>query len=399
MKNKILIIVFMTLLSNAAFSQSAWTTLSGVSGFIRDLHFMNNQTGWVAGSTGVYKTTNGGANWTLISSSNEGPPIYFLNESTGFAENKRTSNGGINWITLSGISSTEDITFTGNTVGFIVGGSSSNGSIWKTTDAGITWSLVHYQTIGKFFAVHFINFNTGWVCGQDGMIFKSTNAGDNWTSQSFNTSSYRDIWFTNENTGWVCWSGSTQIRKTTNGGANWQSQTLPNFGGVAMNFITPLDGRLVGSGGLIMRTVNGGANWFMETSPTAQNLHGIFFSGNDTGYICGENGTLLKTINGGFVTGIQTTSNDVPEYFSLVQNFPNPFNPVTNIKFSVPQTGVVKLTVFDAAGRETAVLFNGELQAGTYNYDFDASQLACGIYFYRLEANDFSQTKKMVLVK
>ena len=59
----------------------------------------------------------------------------------------------------------------------------------------------------------------------------------------------------------------------------------------------------------------------------------------------------------------------------------------------------VKLTIYDAAGREAAVLFNGELSAGTYNYDFDASQLASGIYFYKLESNDFSQTKKMVLIK
>ena len=83
----------------------------------------------------------------------------------------------------------------------------------------------------------------------------------------------------------------------------------------------------------------------------------------------------------------------------MQQNYPNPFNPVTNINFSVPKPGLVKLTVYDVSGREAAVLFNGELSAGTYNYDFDASQLASGIYFYKLEADEFAQTKKMVLVK
>jgi len=97
--------------------------------------------------------------------------------------------------------------------------------------------------------------------------------------------------------------------------------------------------------------------------------------------------------------GINLISAEVPQRFSLSQNYPNPFNPVTNINFSIPKTGLVKLTVYDAAGREAAVLFNGELSAGTYNYDFDAAHLASGIYFYTLEAGDFAQTRKMVLVK
>jgi len=396
MKNKIIGFIMMVLLANTLLSQSTWTALTGVSGFLRDMHFINNQTGWVAGSN-LYKTTNGGTNWTLISP--ESTPVYFLNENTGFANNKRTTNGGANWTTLSGISNTEDITFTSNSVGFIVGGSSSNGSIWKSTDAGASWTQVYYQTTGRFYAVHFINFNTGWVCGQDGMIFKTTNAGDNWFTQSINTSSYRDIWFTNENTGWVCLSGSTQIRKSTDGGASWQNQALPQYGGVALNFLTPLDGRLVGPGGYIMRTVNGGANWSLETSPTTQNLHGIFFTGSDTAYICGENGTLLKTVNGGFFTGVQPVSTEIPEKFSLSQNYPNPFNPVTNFEFQIADFGSVKLEIFDALGRNIETLVDSRLKPGIYRVDWSAAKYPTGIYFYKLRTKSFSDTKKMMLVK
>jgi hypothetical protein len=103
--------------------------------------------------------------------------------------------------------------------------------------------------------------------------------------------------------------------------------------------------------------------------------------------------------SGCLTIGINPISTEIPAQYILQQNYPNPFNPVTNISFSVPKAGLVKLTVYDAAGRESAVLFNGQLSAGSYNYDFDASQLASGIYFYKLEANDFSQTKKMVLIK
>jgi Secretion system C-terminal sorting domain len=96
--------------------------------------------------------------------------------------------------------------------------------------------------------------------------------------------------------------------------------------------------------------------------------------------------------------GIQQTI-EVANYYSLQQNYPNPFNPVTNIKFSVPLSGQVRLVIFDILGKEVEVLLNEYKHPGVYNVDFDASHLSSGIYFYRLEANDYVQTKKMLLVK
>jgi len=97
--------------------------------------------------------------------------------------------------------------------------------------------------------------------------------------------------------------------------------------------------------------------------------------------------------------GITPISSEVPSKFSLLQNYPNPFNPVTNIKFDIAKSGMVKLVVYDVTGREVANLVNGELAAGSYKYDFDASSLASGIYFYKLEATGFTSIKKMILVK
>ena len=85
--------------------------------------------------------------------------------------------------------------------------------------------------------------------------------------------------------------------------------------------------------------------------------------------------------------------------YKLTQNYPNPFNPVTTIKYDLPKPGNVKLSVYNTAGQLVAVLVN-ELQTnGSYSVEFDASNLASGIYFYRLDANGFSDTKKMILVK
>lgn len=97
--------------------------------------------------------------------------------------------------------------------------------------------------------------------------------------------------------------------------------------------------------------------------------------------------------------GITPISSEVPARFSLMQNYPNPFNPVTNIKFDIAKSGMVKLVVYDVTGREVANLVNSELAAGSYKYDFDASSLASGIYFYKLETTGFTSIKKMILVK
>lgn len=98
-------------------------------------------------------------------------------------------------------------------------------------------------------------------------------------------------------------------------------------------------------------------------------------------------------------TNIFKYEDQIPKSYELSQNYPNPFNPVTNIKFALPKNSNVKLSVYDINGREIAVILNETKQAGIYTFTFDASKLASGVYFYRLTANDFSDVKRMILVK
>jgi hypothetical protein len=88
-----------------------------------------------------------------------------------------------------------------------------------------------------------------------------------------------------------------------------------------------------------------------------------------------------------------------PLTFVLAQNYPNPFNPSTNIKYSVVRTGRVKLAVYNLVGEEVNVLVSGQVNAGFYEIVFDASSLPSGIYFYKLQAGSFVETKKMVIIK
>ena len=99
------------------------------------------------------------------------------------------------------------------------------------------------------------------------------------------------------------------------------------------------------------------------------------------------------------LTGLAENGQIVPREFALYQNYPNPFNPATSIAFDIAKTGWVSLKVFNALGQEVAVLVAEEMLAGTYQYEWDAAGLASGLYYYRLNAGDFVQSRKMLLIR
>ena len=122
----------------------------------------------------------------------------------------------------------------------------------------------------------------------------------------------------------------------------------------------------------------------------------IYVSGNSTGL---ASSTDYLTVKYEKLTGISSISSNVPDRFHLYQNYPNPFNPSTKIKFDIPQSGNVKLRIFDLIGREIAMLVNGDLTAGSYEYEWNASSYSTGIYFYDIQTETHRETKKLVLSK
>jgi len=108
---------------------------------------------------------------------------------------------------------------------------------------------------------------------------------------------------------------------------------------------------------------------------------------------------LAYTVTGGPPVSVDDVNTTVPTEFSLEQNYPNPFNPATKIKFTISDLRFTILKVYDILGSEVAILVNEERPAGTYEVEFDASSLPSGIYFYKLQAGSFVETKKMVLLK
>lgn len=115
-------------------------------------------------------------------------------------------------------------------------------------------------------------------------------------------------------------------------------------------------------------------------------------------------GSLVTENPNGICTGSTVTGDledvkVIPTEFALFQNFPNPFNPSTLIKYQVPEKSFVSIKVYDLLGMELATLVNEDKSAGSYEVNFDASQLSSGFYIYSIKAGNFTSTKKMMLVK
>ena len=150
-----------------------------------------------------------------------------------------------------------------------------------------------------------------------------------------------------------------------------------------------------------MQTYNGTGDEFDSGNALAlDNLGNVYVTGGSDN----PNNTDFYTIKYSSTIGIQPISTEIPQQFSLSQNYPNPFNPSTKIRFDIPagENGPSKtamLVVFDISGKKVVTLVNSVLSAGIYEIDFDAANLASGIYFYNLRVNNYSETKKMILSK
>ena len=142
--------------------------------------------------------------------------------------------------------------------------------------------------------------------------------------------------------------------------------------------------------------------WLPPITIGNQQVTGNAMQNTGTSWAPAMDGTSQKgvpmVIYGTILTGI-TNPNTTPEKYELSQNYPNPFNPTTKINFSIPKSGLVTLKVFDVLGREVATLVNETRVAGNYTEGFDGSGLSSGVYFYRIQAGDFSSIKKMMLTK
>ncbi len=419
-KVHILIISFL-ILQGVSFSQTwveqtspaAGVSLNSVSAF--DANFA-----WACGNNGtVIRTTNGGTNWVSVGAApiSATLPLYnifgidsitaLVTGSTASATFVyRTSNGGANWVQVfTQANGFIDAILMGNAVaGFMVGDPvGGRWSLWGTINGGLTWDSANFRLpqagseAGWNNSFYYQPSVGVWFGTSNTRVYTSTNLivwNTEVTTAEVNSSA---IWFNSTTNGMT---GDTAVLFTSNSGTTWSpvSSRLPGSGSILGITGLATNWWVVRAASIIYYTANNGAAWTPQYTAPAGNYNHITGSriGAPVFYGVRSNGGISKAT--GFV-GVNPVSNVIPKEYILKQNYPNPFNPSTKINFSIPKESNERLAVFDELGREVSVVVNDKLTAGSYEVNFDASNLATGVYYYKLTAGGFVQTNKMVLVK
>jgi photosystem II stability/assembly factor-like uncharacterized protein len=278
------------------------------------------------------------------------------------------------------------------------------GRILRTTDGGTNWLLQSSSTGQNLYGVDFVDANIGTAVGQDGTIIHTTDGGTNWAAQTSGAidGTLFSVSFLDLNNGIAVGYENTGILivRTTNGGQEWTKISNSIVEDLySVQYINSQVATAAGNIGIIYRSTDSGLSWARQDSGRSYGLHSVSFTNENIGTAVGENGTIFRTTNGG-VTFINDQNNySVPKDFALYQNYPNPFNPNTTISYSINSKQFVKLKLFDMLGNEIATLVNQEKPAGTYKLTWNASNLPSGVYFYRIQAGSFVETKKMIFLK
>ncbi len=380
-------------------------------------------------SYGVYLSTNNGASWTqtgldgksilslVISGNTSDKSEQVIFAGTLYNGVFLSTNNGTNWTqttlnnknvySLASIwnnfDKSEQVIFAGTDYG-----------LYRSTDYGTSWIHTGFFNHVYSFA---ISMNNSDKSGQiifagtnNNGVFLSTNNGLTWIPTSLNNKSVYSLAISGNNSdksGQIIFAGTDNngVYFSTNNGQNWTQTTLNNKWIYSLAIIgtytnNPVQVIFAGTRyyGVYTSTDNGQSwmQWNQGFPYSIPSVYSLLIMGN---YIFAGTSTSVWKRPLSDIIGIKNISTKVPSDFALQQNYPNPFNPVTKINFSIPKAEYVKLTIYDALGREIETLVSENLTPGTYQAEWNGSNYASGVYFYRFQAGIYSETKSMMLVK
>jgi hypothetical protein len=386
-----------------SFPQSGWVNSFAVSG--NNLFAGASGAGNLGGPGGLYRSTDNGSSWSMLSSFDvfalavSGTNL-FVGTNSGVS---LSANNGESWLQVSlGLTNPYVRSFAVSDTNLFAG---SLGGVFLSTNNGSSWMAVNNglpDTFISALAVSGSNVFAGTKMPDCNGVFLSTNSGTSWIASGL--AGHCVTAFARAGSKLFAASGSDYtlgdgVFLSTNNGATWIITSLTGV----LNDLICVNSNLFAAvdAGSVFLSLNNGTTW---TDIGA----GVIF---DPVKLVVSGGYLLAAISpergagiwhrplSELITSVEKVSTDVPTHFSLDQNYPNPFNPTTTISFSLSTKSVASLKVFDALGREVSVLVSEELPPGTYSQQWNAADLASGVFFYRLQAGSFVETKKLVLLR
>jgi len=412
------------------FTEALWQVQSAeTTNNLYSVHSLSETTAWIVGvyST-VLHTTDRGETWDNVWTRLDTVHFYdveciddntvlvlgysvSLDQSTLTSHIYKTTNGGSSWaqvFTEEGVW-LNDIKMFDLSEGFAVGDPVDN--VWtllKTTNAGDTWSRVETAPsaadgeAGSSNAVCWVNNSTGWFGSNMSKAYYTINSGVNWSSVDI--PNYNDmirLAFLDNGIGLAASSGNFQ--RTTDNGDEWQSVPPPD-NDIIQHIDTFNDNLWLLSENAIYKSTDQGLSWEQATS-TEENMKMLSFvlDGDElSGWVVGKNGSILHYRES--VTTDVKIDDILPREVVLCQNYPNPFNPTTTIRYNLPKTGSVDLTVYNMMGQKVKILVDEIQSPGTQMAIWDGKDdlnrpVATGVYFYKLQVDRKIKTNKMLLLK
>jgi len=401
--------------------QSITSTMSNLDLFKVIVDPNAGKTIYVCSVSGVYKTTDGGANWNLMNNGIVDTDIWSLTMSpfsstTLFAGSYgglvyRTTDGGATWVEkstgLTGMAGPDIWTLWAHPQNQNTFYAQEDGSrILATTNNGDSWTELKANNVSiKELMISNSNKSIWYSYSNAGGFYRSTDYGVSWTLQSTTTSLYNfAVDGNNSNTIYANQYSSPNynIVRSTDAGVTWNTVFnnlyVRDLYSLPVSPYTLYAATWKGQG--VMKSTDGGTSWTGLTTGLT------YFSCFQVRNIPGSSAYIFVTTYGGSLYGLNYTptsiekdKNVTPTHYFLSPNYPNPFNPSTVISFSIPKSENVTLKIYDMLGREIVSLVNERMDAGSYKVNFNASNLASGVYLCHMTAGSFTQTQKMNFIK
>ena len=395
MKNLIYVLIFLVF---AGYVNAQWVQMSNGMGINKTVSSLaalgtNIFAGTDNSAGGIYLSTNNGTSWTQNGLTSEDVACLLVSGTNIFAGTDNhgvvlSTNNGVSWSQTS--LSTQKVNSLASFGTNLFAGTLNNGGVYLSTNSGVTWMQTSLNNMNVY---PVLTIGTNVLAGTGTGVYISTNTGTTWSQTALNNKAVIAL---NAN-GTNIFAGTYQngVYLSTNNSTSWTQTSLNNrnvysLASSGLNIFAGTD-----SFGVYVSN-NNGTTWTQRNEGLNLSVYSFCILSN---YIyAGTGNSVFRRLLTELI-GIKQLSCIIPDKFSLSQNFPNPFNPTTNIKFDLPKKGLVTLNIFDALGREVATLVNEQLAPGTYETTFDASAHPSGIYFYKLTAGDFTDTKRMILLK
>ncbi|MBS1516223.1 MAG: T9SS type A sorting domain-containing protein [Bacteroidetes bacterium] len=353
---------------------------------------------------GVFMSTDNGLNW--IERNNDFPNAPYTYGIAASGNNVFTSvfnegiykstNDGANWTSVGPLG------VTASSFAFIGTDMYAVGSVvYKSTNNGSSWVQNYSAGVGAMQILHAAAGSVLYAGTRTSGVHVTTNNGVNWSNSTSGITSPDIVAFTSIGNTVFAGTDTAGVFRTTNNGANWV-RVNNGLGNKVINALEKAGNFIVAATkGGVYYSSNFGDSWLSFNQGISSSIEVVsLYNYNNTTLYAGTKGQSLFRRPISELTGIKEISGTIADNFVLGQNYPNPFNPVTQINFSISKQASVTLRVFDVSGKEVARLLNKELKnAGNYIAQFSGAELSSGIYFYELQADELSETKKMMLIK